>query len=63
MRRVATPLVFTEQASPATPPAGHVAVYPLASGSMNQKDDTGAETDLAAGGSGSVDELRVWGLL
>lgn len=42
-----------EIAAPGTPAAGKVAVYAKADGKLYIKDDTGAETDLTAAGSGS----------
>jgi hypothetical protein len=42
---------FKEIASPATPSAGYVRVYPKSDSLMYQKDDTGLETLLGGGGS------------
>lgn len=44
---------FAEQASSATPAAGHVRVYAKSDGNMYQKDDAGTETSLATGGGGA----------
>lgn len=42
-----------EIAAPGTPAAGKVAIYAKTDGKLYIKDDTGAETDLTAGGGGS----------
>lgn len=67
MTRTARPIVVTEQAAPATPAAGTVAIYAKSDGIVYQKDDAGVETSLAGGGgttsSGlSMDdlELLIW---
>lgn len=45
-RRRATPLHLQEQAAPATPPAGVMAVYPKTDGLPYAKNDDGTEMVL-----------------
>lgn len=50
---------YAEIASPTTPAAGKVRIYPKADGKMYRKDDTGTEAELGGGGGGTVDILAV----
>lgn len=45
---------YTEISAPATPGSGKIRFYAKADGHVYIRDDTGAETDLAAGGGGST---------
>lgn len=44
-----TPVVLVEQAAPATPATGRVAVYAKVDGKVYRKDDAGTEAELGAG--------------
>lgn len=46
------PQMMKEIATPATPPAGYVAIYPKSDGKYYILDDAGTETELGAGGGG-----------
>lgn len=50
---------LTEDASPATPAAGVVAIYAKTDGKVYKKDDTGTESELGAGGSATLDQGQV----
>ena len=53
-------ILFAESAAPGTPGTGQATVYVKADGKAYLKDDAGTETDLTAGGSGSVATDAIW---
>lgn len=57
-KRYLTPVIFSEQTAPSTPPSGTVVIYAKADGKMYRKDDAGVETEL--GGGGGTDQAFVW---